>query len=271
LIVAAKHGERFFIPHGASRLSRDDKIVVMGLPEAMHDVHERIVGDQPKPARPVVTIIGGGDVGIRLAQRLDLQANVELRVIERDAVRGELIASTLQRALVLRGDGTDLELLESEQIGRSDVLVSVIDNDERNLLASLLGRQLGVGKIITRVSKPANLRLFELVGIDVARSARGAAVAAVKHHIEGGKSSLLAVLEEGEARVLEIQAPADYAPRSLGQLEAPPNCIVGAILRGDQAIVPRGADVIEPGDRLIVFTLSSSADQVRDYFAAAGR
>ena len=84
-----------------------------------------------------------------------------------------LLAATLRRALVLSGDGTDLELLEAERIGRSDVLVSVIDNDERNLLASLLGRQLGVRKIITRVSKPANLRLFERVGIDVAISARG--------------------------------------------------------------------------------------------------
>lgn len=271
LIVAVKHRGRFSIPRGGTRLWPDDKVILMGTPAAMTEVQEQVIGRQPKAETTVVTIIGGGDVGLRLAQRLDLQRNVELRVIERDATRGELIASALQRALVLQGDGTDLELLESEQIGRSDVLVSVIDNDERNLLASLLGRQLGVRQIITRVSKPANLRLFERVGIDVALSARGAAVAAVMHHIEGGKASLLAVLEEGEARVLEIQAPPDYEPRELRALEAPPNCIVGAILRGDEAIVPRGDDVIEPGDRLIVFTPSSSADQVRDYFTAAGR
>jgi trk system potassium uptake protein TrkA len=81
----------------------------------------------------------------------------------------------------------------------------------------------------------------------------------------------LAVLEEGEARVLEIQAPDDYVPTSLRQLDAPPNCIVGAILRDGRAIVPRGDDVIQPGDRLIVFTASASADQVRDYFAPLGR
>jgi trk system potassium uptake protein TrkA len=217
----------------------------------------------------VVTIIGGGDVGFRLAQRLDMQSGVELRVIESDPERGELIASTLQRALVLTGDGTDLELLESEQIGRSDVLVSVIDNDEKNLLASLLGRQLGVGKVITRVGTPSNLRLFERVGIDVAISARGAAVAAIRHVIEGGPSSLLAVLEEGQARVLELEVPAGFPPTSLRDMQAPPESIVGAIIRGRNAIVPRGDDQIEPGDRLIVFATSTSADQVRDYFAVS--
>jgi trk system potassium uptake protein TrkA len=267
LVVAVKHQDHFFIPNGGTRLEEGDKIIVMGAAGAMREVQARVVADRPRGRQTLVTIIGGGDVGFRLAQRLETQANVELRVIESDPARGELIAAELHRALVLTGDGTDLELLESEQIGRSDVLVSVIDNDERNLLASLLGRQLGVRKVVTRVSKPSNLRLFERVGIDVAISARGAAVAAIRHAIEGGASSLLAVLEEGQARVLEIEVPETFEPTALRHLRAPPSSIVGAILRGRDAIVPRGEDVIEPGDRLIVFAASKSAEQVRDYFA----
>ena len=119
-----------------------------------------------------MTIIGGGDVGYRLAQRLDQAAGIRLRVIERDRARGELLAATLDNALILQGDGTDLELLEAEEIGRSDVLVSVIDNDERNLLACLIGRQLGVRQVITRVGKSPNFSLFDRVGIDVALSAQ---------------------------------------------------------------------------------------------------
>ena len=268
LIVAVKQGPRFFIPHGATRLSPDDKIVVMGTAEGMRRLHDRVVGEQARRRRMLVTIVGGGDVGFRLAQRLDSQRDVELRIIESSPARGESIAAQLKRALVLTGDGTDLELLESEQIGRSDTLVSVIDNDERNLLASLLGRQLGVRKVITRVSKPANLRLFERVGIDVAISARGAAVAAVVHQIEGGKTHLLAVLEEGEAKVLEIEVPRGYAPTALRDLKAPTESIVGAILRGKEALVPRGDDVVGPGDRLVVFAGRASADAVRDYFSA---
>jgi trk system potassium uptake protein TrkA len=177
------------------------------------------------------------------------------------------MAARLQHTLILNGDGTDLELLENEDVGHSDVLVAVIDNDERNLFACLLGRQLGVPRIITRVSKRANLRLFERVGIDVAISARGAAVASVLHQIKGDSTRLLAVVEEGAGRILELDVPSGYAPRALRDLAPPLNSIVGAIVRpSSRAFVPRGEDRVEPGDRLIVFTTYAAADQVREYF-----
>ena len=216
-----------------------------------------------------MTIIGGGDVGLQLATRLEASPDIELRILEHDAARGTLLAARLTRALVLTGDGTDVELLESEDIGRSDVLVSVIDNDERNLLTSLLGRQLGVRKVITRVSRPANLTLFERVGIDVALSARGAAVAAVMHQIAGRTTDLLAVVEHGEARVVELAVPDGFVPRALKSIGAPEDAIVAAILRGTEAIVPRGDDHIQPGDRLLVFSTREAADRVHDYFSGA--
>jgi trk system potassium uptake protein TrkA len=271
LFVALKRGETIAIPRGGTHLQAGDKIIIMGTPEAMAEVQARVLGqraDRAGRARSV-TIIGGGDVGFRLALRLDAMPGLELRVIERDVQRGALLAARLKRALVLNGDGTDLELLEQEEIGRSDVLVSVIDNDERNLLASLLGRQLGVQQIITRVGKPANLRLFERVGIDVALSAKGAAVASVLHQIEGGSANLLAVLEEGQAKILEIEVPATFTPVLVRDMVAPPESIVGAVLRGPLAIVPRGDDRIEPGDHLLVFATAASADSVRDYFTSA--
>jgi trk system potassium uptake protein len=269
LVVAAKRGEQITIPHGASQFAPGDKIIVMGTREAMREVQSFATAGSADSRRRSVTIIGGGDVGFRLAQSLEPTPDLELRVIERDPARGELLAASLQRALVLQADGTDLQFLEAEEIGRSDVLVSVIDNDEKNLLASLLGRQLGVRTVITRVSKPANLRLFERVGIDVALSARGAAVAAVVHQIEGGPANLLAVLEEGQGRIVELVVPADYPARALRDLRAPPESIVGAVIRGHTAIVPRGDDTIEAGDRLLVFSTAAAVDRVRDYFSRA--
>jgi trk system potassium uptake protein TrkA len=167
---------------------------------------------------------------------------------------------------VLHADGTDLALLESEDIGRSDVLVSVIDNDERNLLASLLARQLGVRRVITRVSRRSNLRLFHRVGIDVAISARGAAVASVLDRIEGGASRLLAVIEQGAGRILEVIVPAGYGARRLRDLGAPQDSIVGAIIRDEAAIVPHGDTTIEPGDHLLVFATAQEAPRVRELF-----
>jgi trk system potassium uptake protein TrkA len=266
LIVAVKRGDTFFIPRGNSELAEGDKAVVMGTPDALAEVRQRMA--LVDSSRQRVTIVGGGDVGLQLAERLErnLEA-LHVTIIERGAARGELLASRLKRTLVLQGDGTDLELLESEDVGRSDVLVSVIDNDERNLLASLLGRQLGVQRIITRVSKRSNLRLFQRVGIDVAISARGAAVASVLHQISGGATRLLAVIEEGAGRILELDVPDTFEPRALFELAAPLNSIIGAVVRESRAFVPRGNNRIKPGDRIIVFTTHAAADRVRDYFA----
>ena len=139
-------------------LSSQDKMVVMGTREGMRQLREQMSLATSDGTSQLVTIIGGGDVGSRLAQQLDQTEGIRLRVIERDQIRGEMLAATLRRGLVLSGDGTDLELLESEDVGRSDALVSVIDNDERNLLASLLGRQLGVSSASSGSSRASASR-----------------------------------------------------------------------------------------------------------------
>ena len=266
LIVAVKRAGTLFVPRGKTQLAEGDKVILMGTPEAMREV-ERLVHPTRGDDTIEVTIIGGGDVGLQLAERLEKSAHCRVRIMERDVARGEMLAARLKCSLVLNGDGTDLEFLESENVGRSDVLVCVIDNDERNLLASLLGRQLGVPKIVTRVSRPTNLRLFERVGIDVALSARGAAVASILHQITGGTSSLLAVLEHGEARVLELIVPPRFEPKPLKDIGAPGDVIVGAILRGRNVIIPRGDDRIDPGDRIIVFSTGRAVERVQAYFS----
>lgn len=268
LIIAVRRGDSFFIPRGDSPLAVGDRCLLIGTPDALKEVFLRIIPDADT-GRQRVTIIGGGDVGLRLAQGLEEGDPMDVTVIERDQARGEMVAARLRRALVVHGDGTDLELLESEGISRSHVLVSVIDNDERNLFASLLARQLGVRRIITRVGKQANLRLFERVGVDVPISARGAAVASVLHEVQGGPSRLLAVVEQGAARILEVDVPAGYTPRLLRELASPRDSIVAAILRNGRAIVPRGDDRIEAGDRLIVFSSEGAVHRVRDFFASA--
>ena len=267
VIIAVKHELSTVIPRGRTRLAVGDKVVLMGIRKGMAQIHALLAPAAGEAASQLVTIIGGGDVGYRLAQQLDRADGIRLCVIERDRARGEFLAAKLGRALILHGDGTDLELLEAEDIGRSDVLVSVIDNDERNLLASLLGRQLGVGKVITRVSKPSNHRLFERVGIDVALSARGAAVTSVVHQVDGGRASLLAILQAGQARVVELTAPAAYRPTAVKDLCLPRESIIGTVLRAGEVIVPRGHHQIEGGDRLLVCCTEAAVRDVRDLFA----
>lgn len=270
LVVAVKRAGRIFVPRGTTALQAGDKVIIMGTPDAMGAV-QSLVHSGRTGGRLRVTIIGGGDVGLQLAERLERTPSIDLRILERGEDRGAMLAARLSRTLVLNGDGTDLEFLESENVGQSDVLVSVIDNDERNLLASLLGRQLGVPKVITRVSRPANLRLFERVGIDVAISARGAAVDTILHQITGGTTSLLAVIEHGEARVFELTVAPGFEPRELKAMGGAQDAIVAAILRDGAAIVPRGDDRVGPGDRIVVFCTAEAVDRVRAYFTRETR
>lgn len=270
LVVAVKRAGRIFVPRGNTTLAAGDKVIIMGTPDAMGAV-QSLVHRGRTGGRLRVTIIGGGDVGLQLAERLERTASIDVRILERGEDRGAMLAARLTRTLVLNGDGTDLEFLESEDVGQSDVLVSVIDNDERNLLASLLARQLGVPKVVTRVSRPANLRLFERVGIDVAISARGAAVATILHQITGGTTSLLAVIEHGEARVFELVVAQGFEPRELKAMGGAQDAIVAAILRDGAAIVPRGDDRVGPGDRIVVFCTAEAVDRVRAYFTLESR
>ncbi|MNC85450.1 potassium transporter peripheral membrane component [compost metagenome] len=95
-------------------------------------------------------------------------------------------------------------------------------------------------------------------------------MASVLHQISGAATRLLAVVEQGAGRILELEVPSGYAPRRLTDMDPPRNSIIGAIVRGPTAIIPRGHDQVRPGDRLIVFTTHGEADRVRDYFTTVG-
>jgi trk system potassium uptake protein TrkA len=266
LIVAVRRHDRVLIPDGTTRLEAGDKVFVMGLASAVAGVRA-LFHPAKAPVHQRVTIIGGGDVGLLLAQRFDADPDVDVCLIERNPARAETIAARLRRTLILNGDGTDVELLQAEDVGRSDVAISVVDCDERNLLTSLLARQLGVRRVISRVTRRANLRLFEQMGVDVALSARGAAIAAIAHHVEGGPWSLLAVLEDGQARVIEVPVPAAYPPTPLRAIGGLRGTVVGAVLRHDTVVVPGGDEAIHGGDRLLVVTAGTDAEALRRQFS----
>jgi trk system potassium uptake protein TrkA len=172
----------------------------------------------------------------------------------------------LLKGLVLHGDGTDLDLLESERIGDDPVLLAVTSNDEKNLLVSLLAKNIGVPRIVTRVDQQSNERLFEKVGIDVVLSARGAAIQSVMDSVGHSKADLLAELEHGDAEVLELEVPPDVEPRPINALKSDIFAIIGAILREGRVIIPSGGDDVRAGDRLLVFCKQEHEQVVRDFF-----
>jgi trk system potassium uptake protein TrkA len=265
VLVMARRAGQIFVPRGPSRLQPGDKIMAMGNPSAMDQLLHRYLrashhGEDPRRA----TVVGGGDVGMAVALGLE-DLGWRVKVIEQRRERCEEIARILN-ALVLHGSGTDLDLLETERVSEDSVLVAVTSNDERNLLVSLIAKHLGVPRIITRADNPATERLFEKVGVDVTLSAQGAALQAIVRSVTANRRELVAELEHGDAMVLEYDIPADVVPRTLSDLDVPEFTIIGAIVRGNGVIIPKGKDSICGNDRVLVFCIRKHEDEVRDFF-----
>ena len=265
VFVMARRGEEVFLPKGDTRFEAGDKLTAMGTMAGINRLMFRYLRvGQDTARRNEATIIGGGTVGLGVALGLE-EAGWRVKLIEASRARCEEIAPRLQ-GLVLHGDGADLDLLESERVGDAPILVAVTSNDEKNLLVSLLARSLGVRRIITRADSLSNERLFERVGIDVVRSARGAAIGRVLTEVGAGRRELLVELEHGDAEVLELVLDDDLPSIPLVRMKAGLFGIIGAILRRGRVIIPRGADAVQGGDRLLVFCMKAEESSVRAFF-----
>ena len=199
LIVGITRDNTLFIPNGDTQLLLNDKVIFMGSSYSLDILANKFFQENSEIRQ--VTIIGGGNVGLMLAQNLE-KANIKIKIIEFDYKRCIELTENLRNTLVINGDGANFALLEEERVGESDVVVSVTNNDEKNLLCSLLAKQLGVPKVITRVSKNANANLFEKVGIDVAISQNGAAIEDIENHLIKTGIEILATVERGQGKVL---------------------------------------------------------------------
>ena len=263
IIVGITRGEELFIPNGETVIHKDDKVIFMGLSHSLNILAGKFFHE--KEFVKTVTIIGGGEVGLKLAKNLE-NLKLKLKIIERDEKRCEFLAQELNNFLVIQGDGTDLELLNEEDIASSDVVVSVTNNDEKNLLCSLLLKHLGAKRVISRVSKVTNVSLFERVGIDITISSKTAALNEIKNNIKETNIGILATVEQGKGEVLVIELPEKYASRKIMELRLPAKAIVGVVQRRKRILIPNGATQIMSGDKLIIFTTSENAPIIKKYF-----
>ena len=159
-----------------------------------------------------------------------------------------------------------MELLQQEDFGESDVVISVTNNDEKNLLCSLLTKQMGAKKVITRVSKSANISLFEKVGIDVAISPKEASINEIRNNLIETDVEILATVERGQGRIIEAIIPQDFKETALMDLKLPQRAIIAIIQRGHSVIIPKGITKLLAGDSLIIFTREEDSQKIIDFF-----
>lgn len=263
LIVGITREGELFVPNGETTLLEDDKVIFMGLSHSLNILAGKFFHE--KEFVKYVTIIGGGNVGLKLARTLE-NLNVKLKIIEKNEERCNYLSQELNNALIINGDGTDLELLNEEDISSSDVVVSVTNNDEKNLLCSLILKHLGAARVISRVSKDTNIALFEQVGIDIAISSKTASLNEIKNNIKDTNIGILATVEQGQGEVLNIELPENFETKKLMELKMPAKAILGVVQRRNRIIIPNGATEIMSGDNIIVFTTSTGAPIIKKFF-----
>lgn len=265
VLVTCRRGEELFIPKGDTRFQPGDQITAMGDLKGIDRFLARYVRDRRGRDPRRATVVGGGVVGLTVAKGLE-SAGWSVKVVESDEKRANEISREL-KSLVLHGDGTDLELLASEHIGEDPVLIAVTSRDEVNLLVSLLAKHEGVPRIVTRADRMSNELLFEKVGIDVVRSAQGAAISSVLRKISRSRDEPIAELEHGDLKVLRLPVRDDFPPTPLAQMRAPVFAIVGAVSRGGNVIIPQGDTIIEPSDTLLTLCTAEAEEEARAFFS----
>ena len=180
--------------------------------------------------------------------------------------RCEFLANSLKKTLVLQGNGTDLELLESESIAAADACICTTDNDEKNLLCSLLIKQLGSKRIVTRVGNIQNYQLFEHVGIDVVVSPKASALTEVLNRVQVRNVDVLALIEGGKGEVLRLTLPDNFKEVQIKDLKLSANAIIGVIIRGHEVLIPNGMTYLRPKDLLKIFTMKEDSDKIKEFF-----
>ena len=263
LMVGLTRDCELFIPNGDTEIKEGDKLIFMGTSHSLDILAGTFFHE--KEIVKSAAIIGGGNVGMMLAKSLE-KLKIKTKIIEKDYDRCRILAEELTNTLVINGDGTNLKLLDEEEIGSADVVISVTNNDEKNLLCSLLSKQLGVKRVIARVAKVVNIPLFEKVGIDIAVSPKNSAINEVKNDLQENDVDILATVEQGQGEVLEISVLPEFNGKKIMELKFPAGAIIGVIVRKNNIIIPNGMTEIYTDDILIIFTTSENAGVIKEFF-----
>lgn len=261
LLGAIVRGEQVIIPHGEDTLEANDMVYVVVRSDELPAVFRKL--DIKDEGLRRVIIVGAGETGTALATFFD-KTKINVKIIEKDNQRCTSLAQTLERVIVINGDGSDKSLLQEENISDCDFMVAVTGDEDSNVLMSILAKGLGAKKTITRISKLSYIPLVSALGIDTVVSPRLSAIRAILQHIRKGKIISVAPLKGEHAEAIEAEAleSSDLVNLPLSKVKFPKGSLVGAIVRNDEIIIPLGDSVIKPKDRLIIFTLQKEVPKL---------
>ncbi len=253
-IVAIFRRDRAIVPDGDTVIEAGDEVFCLAATKHIRQVLREL----RRMDRPVkrVMIAGGGNIGLRLARALEHDYSV--RIIEHNKRRSELLAAQVEKALVLTGDATDEELLEQESVSEMDLFLAVTNDDENNIMGSLLAKRMGARRVVALINRKSYVDLLQSGEIDIAISPAQATIGTLLAHVRRGDVVAVHSLRRGAAEALEAVAHGDrescrLTGRRIEEIDLPPGTTIGAVVRGDEVIMAHHDTMIEAEDHVIVF------------------
>jgi len=267
LVVAIVRGGETIIPRGNHRILVGDRVYMLGARDAL----SRLVSTEDEKVRsgqPRFLIVGGGQVGSRVAARLEAM-DADVRLLESDRERSEEIAASLGRTTVLHGDGTNLTALKESGAADTDGFVAVSGDEETNVMSALLARHLGARQVVALVKRTDYIPILKEIGLNAAVNPRLTAAGAILRFVRRGHILQVATFKDIDAEVMELVASekSKVVGKPLRDVKFPRDAIVGGYSRDDVFGIPNGDTVIEPHDRVIVFAQPSAIPKVESMFS----
>jgi len=266
LIAAVVREEELIIPGGDDRLMPGDLVYFISEEDKLFETMA-VFGKYDQPINRAL-IVGGGNIGYRLAKSLEEKA-IYCKIIDKDPDRCAMLAEGLNKTVVLCGDGSDQVLLAEENIQEMDVVVTLTSDEETNILASLLATRLGARKSITRISKFSYFPLMKAIGIEQVVSPRLSAINTILQHIRRGKVLSAISIKGEQAEVMEALAleTSDIVGRPLKKIGFPKGAILAGIIRKGDIIIPTGDSVVQPEDHIIIFARRKAIPKIEKILA----
>jgi trk system potassium uptake protein TrkA len=258
-VAAIFRQNRPILPQGDTVIEENDEVFFIAarehIPYVMNELRK---GDKPYKR---VMIAGGGNIGERLAKAIE--GRYRTKILELNEQRCEMLAEKLRYTTVLCGDSSDQDLLLEEGIDETDVFLALTNNDEANIMSSLLAKRLGAHKVMTLITNPAYVDLVQGGQIDIAISPQQATIGSLLAHVRRGDVVNVHSLRRGAAEAMEAIAHGDkntskVVGRTLEEIPLPPGTTIGAILRDDKVLIAHDDLVVQTDDHVILFLVDKN-------------
>ncbi|MBI3479454.1 MAG: Trk system potassium transporter TrkA [Nitrosomonadales bacterium] len=258
-VAAIFRQDRPIIPEGSTVIEEGDEIFFIAAADNIRSVLKEL-RRMDKPCKRVM-IVGGGNIGFRLAKTLERDYQVKL--IEYNKKSCQKLAEELSRTLVLNGDGTDEKLMQQEHVSEVDIFCALTNDDENNIMSALLAKQGGARKVLALINRSAYVELVQGGKIDIALSPAHVTIGSLLAYVRQGDVAAVHSLRRGAAEALELVAHGDrqssrVVGRRIDEIDLPKGATIGAIVRGQEVIMGHHDVVVEAEDHIIVFVVNKT-------------